>query len=390
MAIINRIADFHDEMTAWRRDLHAHPEIAFQEHRTAALVAEKLRAFGVDEVHTGLATTGVVGVLRGRPGDGAIGLRADMDALPIQEQTGLAHASTSPGRMHACGHDGHTTMLLGAARYLAETRNFAGTVYLIFQPAEENDGGGRVMVEEGLFERFPASQVYGMHNWPRRPVGSFAMRPGPIMAAADRWTIELLGRGGHAATPHLCQDGIVAGAAIVSALQTIVARNCDPIEQAVVSVTQFHAGDAFNVIPETVQLVGTARSFSPTVRQLLAARIGQLAEGIAAAHGVTATYRFIEGYPPTVNSAAETERAAEVAAEIVGAERVDPATPPVMGAEDFAFMLQRRPGSYIFIGNGGGEDAPMLHNPNYDFNDEILPIGASYWARLAERLLPVG
>jgi amidohydrolase len=388
MAIINRIGDFQDEMTAWRRDLHAHPELGFQEVRTSAVVADKLRAFGLDEVHTGIATTGVVGVLRAGAGGRRIALRADMDALPIEEATGLPYASRHPGRMHACGHDGHTAMLLGAARYLAETRNFEGTIFFVFQPAEEMQAGGRVMIEDGLFERFPAEQVFGMHNWPRLPLGQFAMRPGPVMAAADRIEIRLTGDGGHGAMPHLARDPVVAGAQIVSALQTIVARNADPIDRAVVSVTQFHAGTTDNVIPQTAVLGGTARSFSSEMRDLIERRVGEIARGIGQALGVEVDCRYERGYPATVNSEAETELAAAAATEIVGADQVDRAPAPVMGAEDFAFMLERRPGSYVFIGNGGGPEAPMVHNPDYNFNDEALPYGASYWARLAERLLP--
>jgi amidohydrolase len=388
MAIINRIGDFQDEMTAWRRDLHAHPELGFEEVRTSALVADKLRAFGLDEVHTGIAKTGVVGVLRAGAAGRAIGLRADMDALPIDEPTGLPYASKHTGRMHACGHDGHTTMLLGAARYLAETRNFDGTIYFIFQPAEEMRGGGRVMIEEGLFERFPAEQVFGMHNWPRIPAGRFAMRPGPVMAAADRIEIHLTGDGGHGAMPHFARDPLIAGAQIVSALQTIVARNADPVDRAVVSITQFHAGTTDNVIPGAAFLGGTARSFSPEMRALIERRLGEIARGIGQALQVEVDCRYERGYPATVNSEAETELAATAAAEIVGGDQVDRAPAPVMGAEDFAFMLERRPGAYVFIGNGGGADAPMVHNPDYKFNDQILPYGASYWARLAEQLLP--
>jgi amidohydrolase len=388
MAIINRIGEFHDEMTAWRRDLHAHPEIAFEERRTAGVVAARLESFGLDEVHSGIARTGVVGVLRAGSGGRAIGLRADMDALPIHEASGRPYASTVPGKMHACGHDGHTTMLLGAARYLAETRNFDGTVYFIFQPAEENEGGGRVMVEEGLFERFPVEQVFGMHNWPRMPLGTFAMRPGPVMAAADRFAITLTGSGGHGAMPHACRDPLVAGAQIVSALQTIVSRQVDPVESAVVSVCQFHAGAIDNVIPQTATLSGTARSFLPEVRDLLERRIVEIGHGVAAALGIKAEAVFERGYPPTVNTEASTELAAGAAVDVVGAERVNREPPQVMGAEDFAFMLEKRPGAYVFIGNGGGPDAPMVHNPAYDFNDEALPLGASYWSRLVERLLP--
>jgi hippurate hydrolase len=388
MAIINRIGEFHNEMTAWRRDLHEHPETGFEERRTAAVVADKLRAFGVDEVHTDIATTGVVGVLRAGSSGRMIGLRADMDALPIQESTGLPYASKTDGTMHACGHDGHTTMLLGAAKYLAETRNFDGTICLIFQPAEELLGGGRVMLEEGLLERFPVEQVYGLHNWPRRPLGAFAMRPGPVMAAADRFTMNLRGVGGHAAMPHFCRDPLVAGAQIIIALQSIVARNLDPIEQAVISATQMHAGDAYNVIPRDAMITGTARSFAPAVRDLLERRIGEIAKSVAEALEVEIDVQYERGYPPTVNSSAETELAAAAAAEVGGEERVDRDPPRVMGAEDFSYMLEQRPGCYIFMGNGGDDDAPMLHSPDYDFNDEALPYGASYWARLAEHILP--
>jgi amidohydrolase len=388
MAIINRIGDFQDEMTAWRRDLHAHPELGFEEVRTAGLVADKLRSFGLDEVHTGIARTGVVGVLKGGSGSGAIGLRADMDALPILETTGRPYASTVPGKMHACGHDGHTTMLLGAARYLAETRNFDGTVYFIFQPAEELEGGGRVMVEEGLFERFPTPRVFGLHNWPRAPLGSFGVRPGPIMAAADRVEIRVTGQGGHGAMPHLCRDPLVAAAQVVVALQTIVGRNVDPVAQGVVSITQFHGGDADNVIPQAVTLRGTCRSFTAEVRDLLERRIDEVARGVAAAHQVVAEVTYIRGYPATVNAEAEATLAGDAAADIVGEDRVDRTVTPVMGAEDFAFMLEQTPGAYIFMGGGGDDSAPMLHSPDYDFNDEALPYGASYWARLVERLLP--
>jgi hippurate hydrolase len=388
MAIVNRISDFHDDMTAWRRDLHAHPELGFEETRTAAFVADKLTSFGLDEVHTGIARTGVVGVLRAGGGQGSIGLRADMDALPIQEATGRPYASTVAGKMHACGHDGHTAMLLGAARYLAETRNFDGTVYFIFQPAEELEGGARVMVEEGLFERFAAPRVFGLHNWPRAPLGSFGVRPGPIMAAADRVEVKVKGVGGHGAMPHLCRDPLVAAAQIVMALQTIASRNVDPVAQGVVSITQCHGGDADNVIPEEVTLRGTCRSFAVEIRDLLERRIDEVARGIATAHQVAVEVTYMRGYPATVNSEAEAALAADAAAEVVGEGRVDRAVAPVMGAEDFAYMLERRPGAYVFMGGGGDDSAPMLHSPRYDFNDEALPCGASYWARLVERLLP--
>jgi hippurate hydrolase len=388
MAIINRIGEFHQDMAEWRRDLHEHPELGFEEQRTSAIVAGKLKAFGFDEVHTGIAKTGVVGVLHAGGGSSTIGLRADMDALPISEASGVAHASRTPGKMHACGHDGHTTMLLGAARYLAETRNFDGTVYLIFQPAEEMLGGGRVMLEEGLLDRFPMTRLFGLHNWPGMPVGTFSVRPGPMMAAADRFTLTLQGQGGHGAMPHITRDPLPAAAQIVLALQTIVARNVDPVKQAVVSVTQIHGGDAYNVIPQTALIAGTCRSFAPEVRDLIERRVGAIAHGVGEALQIEVDVRYERGYPPTVNSEVETDLAADVAAEVVGDDRVDRATPPVMGAEDFAYMLEQRPGSYIFLG-GGRPEAP-LHSPQYDFNDEALTIGASYWARLVERLLPAG
>jgi amidohydrolase len=388
MAIINRIGEFHQDMTAWRRDFHEHPELGFEERRTSAIVADRLKEFGVDEIHTGIAKTGVVGVLRAGDGGGAIGLRADMDALPINETSGLPHASKTEGKMHACGHDGHTTMLLGAARYLAETRNFKGTVYLIFQPAEEMLGGGRLMLEEGLLDRFPITQVYGLHNWPKLPVGSFAVCSGPMMAAADRFTIALNGRGGHGAMPEISRDPLVAAAQIVVAMQTIVARNVEPAKPAVVSVTQIHGGDAYNVIPETAMIAGTCRAFASEVRDLIERRITTIGHSVGEALQIEVDVAYERGYPPTVNSAAETELAADTAAELVGEDRVDRAVTPVMGAEDFSFMLEQRPGSYIFMGSG--RDEAPLHSPHYDFNDEALSVGASYWARLVERLLPAG
>jgi amidohydrolase len=387
MPIINRIAEFHAEMTEWRRRIHANPETAFDEHQTAAFVAEKLESFGI-EVHRGLAKTGVVGTLRGARGDGpAIGLRADMDALHIEEKNRHAWRSQVPGKMHACGHDGHTAMLLGAARYLAETRSFAGTVHFIFQPAEENEGGGRVMVEEGLFEKFPCESVWGMHNFPGQDIGTFAVCRGPAMAAADRFDIRIQGKGGHAAAPHLATDGIVAGAQLVTALQTIASRTVDPIESVVVTVTQFHAGDAYNIIPEDVVLRGTIRTFQPDIQDKAEAALRRIAAGIALAANVRIEIDYERGYPPTVNDVAESDFAAEVAAGIVGEHNVIQNPDPKMGAEDFSFMLQRKPGCYIWVGNGPGVDGCWLHNPQYDFNDEILPLGATYWARLAERRL---
>ncbi len=387
MPIINRIADFHADLSQWRHEIHAHPETAFEEKRTAEFVAARLREFGI-EVHRGLAGTGVVGTLKGsRPGSRAIALRADMDALHIHERNGHDYVSQNPGKMHACGHDGHTTMLLGAARYLAETRNFAGTVHFVFQPAEENEGGGRVMVAEGLFEKFPVEAVYGMHNWPGMPVGTFAMRAGPMMASFDIFEITVRGKGTHAALPHLGHDPMVAAAHIVTGLQTLVSRNTHPLESAVVSVTQIHGGDTWNVIPDEAVLRGTVRTFKAELQDAIEAGIRRVATGIASALGTSAEVRYERRYPPTVNSEKETEIAAAIAADVVGDAHVNRTLLPTMGSEDFAFMLQAKPGCYVFIGNGTGEKAVGLHNPHYDFNDEILPIGASYWARLVERTL---
>jgi amidohydrolase len=387
MPIINRIADFAPDMAAWRHDLHAHPETAFEEHRTADAVARLLQSFGI-AVARGLARTGVIGTLQGaRPEGPAIALRADMDALPILEKNGFAHASTHPGRMHACGHDGHTAMLLGAARYLAETRNFAGTVHFVFQPAEENEGGARLMVEEGVLERYPVAAIYGMHNWPGLPAGQFAIRPGPMMAAFDIFELAVRGRGAHAAMPHLGIDPVVAAAQIVGGLQTIASRGVNPLEGAVVSVTQIHGGDTWNVIPDEVVLRGTTRSFDPAVRDLLEPAIRRIAEGVCAALGASVEMRYERRYPPTVNSAAETEIAATTAASLVGADNVRRDLLPSMGAEDFAWFLEQKPGAYIWIGNDAAAGQAMLHNPHYDFNDEILALGASYWARLVETVL---
>ncbi|MFW5680641.1 MAG: M20 aminoacylase family protein [Pseudomonadota bacterium] len=391
MAVINRIAEYHGDLTAWRHHLHQHPELGFEEVRTSAFVAEKLHEFGCDEVHVGIATTGVVGVVHGRRGDPATGrklaLRCDMDALPLEERTGLPYASQVPGRMHACGHDGHTTMLLGAARYLAETRNFHGTVYLIFQPGEEGFGGGRVMVEEGLFERFPAEAVFGMHNWPGAAVGSFAICKGPIMAATDTFAILIKGKGGHAALPHTTVDPILAASAVVQGLQGVVARNVPPKESAVVSVTRIAGGDAYNVIPEAVELWGTVRTYTPELRTLCQERLEATVAGVARGLGCVVEIDYRRGYPPTVNSDAETDFAADVAEEVVGPSRVNRDATPSMGGEDFAYMLQQRPGAYILMGNGPGDRGRVLHSPHYDFNDEALPVGVSYWVRLAERFL---
>jgi amidohydrolase len=382
MPVIDRIADLNAEFAAWRRDLHAHPEILFDVHRTAASVAEKLKAFGCDEVVTGIGRTGVVGVIRGRAGGArAIGLRADMDALPLDEQTNLPYRSTVPGKMHACGHDGHTTMLLGAAKYLAETRNFSGTAVVIFQPAEEGGGGGREMVKDGLMERFGIDEVYGMHNYPGLPVGQFAIRPGPMLAAADRIVIEIEGLGAHAARPHQGIDTVLVGAQMVNQVQSIVARNVDPVEAGLISICQFHAGTADNIIPQTAVLRGTARSLSPKVRDVLEHRLREVVEGTAKLYGAKATLTYRRDYPVTRNHEQQTAFAASIAAEIAGPAGVDSDTPPLMGAEDFSFMLEKRPGAFIFCGNG---DSAGLHHPAYDFNDAAIPAGASYWVRLVE------
>jgi amidohydrolase len=389
MPILGRISDLHAEITAWRRDLHAHPELQFDVHRTAASVAEKLKAFGCDEVVTGIGRTGVVGVIRGRKqpagGGRVIGLRADMDALPIAEQTNLPYRSTVPGKMHACGHDGHTSMLLGAAKYLAETRDFGGTAVLIFQPAEEGGGGGREMVKEGLMERFAIEEVYGMHNVPGLPVGAFAIRPGAMLAASDRILIDIEGRGGHAAKPHQCVDTVLVGAQIVNQIQSIVARNVDPVESAVVSICVFQAGDTGNVIPQTARLRGTARSLSPAVRDRLEERLHEIVEGTARLHGASAKLTYSRDYPVTRNHERQTAFAVSVAADVAGRARVDAAAAPVMGGEDFSFMLEARPGAFIFVGNG---DTAGLHHPAYDFNDETIPTGVTYWARLVETAMP--
>ncbi len=391
MAVINRIAEYHGELTAWRHHLHRHPELGFEETATAAFVAEKLRAFGCNEVHTGIAKTGVVAVIHGAKGaEGAgrkVALRCDMDALPLEERTGLPYASTVPGRMHACGHDGHTAMLLGAARYLAETRNFEGTVYLVFQPGEEGFAGGRAMVEEGLFERFPAEAVFGLHNWPGAAVGSFAICKGPIMAATDTFAIAIKGKGGHAALPHTAVDPVLAAAAVVQGLQGVVARNVPPKESAVVSVTRIAGGDAYNVIPEAVELWGTVRTYTPELRKLCQERLEATVAGIAKGMGCVVEVDYRRGYPPTVNSDRETDLCADVAEAIVGAARVNREATPSMGGEDFAFLLEKKPGAYILMGNGSGDRGRVLHSPHYDFNDEALPVGVSYWVRLAERFL---
>ena len=385
MPIVNRVADLHNEIKEWRRDLHAHPELRYDVHRTAGSVAEKLKSFGCDEVVPGIGRTGVVGVIRGRKaGNKVVAMRADMDALPLEEETGLPYKSTVPGKMHACGHDGHTAMLLGAAKYLAETRNFAGTAVVIFQPAEEGGAGALAMVKDGLISRFGIQEVYGMHNYPGLPVGEFAIRPGAMMAAADHLQIEIKGKGGHAARPHISIDTILVGAQMINQLQSIVARNVDPLEAAVVSVCMFQAGHTDNVIPQHATLRGTARSLTPDVRALLHKRIGEVVEGTARMYGATAKVTYTNGYPVVVNHERQTAFAADVAREIAGKDRVDVNVQPVMGAEDFAFMLEERPGAFIFVGNG---DTAGLHHPAYDFNDDAIPVGTSYWVRLAETAL---
>ncbi|PWS38153.1 amidohydrolase [Falsiroseomonas bella] len=388
MPILNRIAEFQPEMTGWRQDFHQHPELRFEEHRTAAQVAKLLRSWGI-ETHTNIATTGVVGVLRAGGGTRSIGLRADMDALPMPEETGLPYASVTPGKMHACGHDGHTAMLLGAAKYLAETKNFDGTVVFIFQPAEEGGAGAKVMMEEGLFSRFPCDAVYGMHNDPTLPFGQADIRDDVMMAAADGFTITVQGAGGHAARPHAGVDPIIVGAQMVTALQSIVSRRVDPLESAVVSITQFHAGTAQNVIADTAMLNGTVRTLSPAVRDLVEVTMRRVVEATAAAHDATVRLEYSRGYPPTINHADQARRAARAAETVLGGGRIHRDKPPVMGAEDFAYFLEDRPGAYIKLGQAqGSKGARPVHTTLYDFNDELLPVGASFFATLVEQELP--
>jgi amidohydrolase len=387
MPIVNRVADLQPDIQAWRRDIHEHPELLYDVHRTAAFVADRLREFGCDEVVTGIGKTGVVGVIKGRkPANGGlkvIGLRADMDALPIAEETNLPYASKTPGKMHACGHDGHTAMLLGAARYLAETRNFAGQAVVIFQPAEEGGAGAAAMIKDGLMDRFGIEQVYGMHNGPGIPVGQFAIRPGPIMAATDALDIKIEGLGGHAARPHKCIDSVLVGAQLISGLQSIVSRTVDPLESAVISICEFHAGNARNVIPQTAELRGTIRTLTEEVRSLVEQRVREVVAGVAQMTGAKIDLVYERGYPVTVNHAAQTEVATRVAKE-VGGEGAVGETPPMMGAEDFAYMLEARPGAFIFCGNG---NTAGLHHPAYNFNDEAIVYGTSYWIRLVENSL---
>ncbi len=389
---IESIREYHAELRALRRDIHAHPELAFEEGRTSALVAGYLKKLGV-ETHVGLAKTGVVGVIAGRRNTSGrgVGLRADMDCLPIHETNSFAHKSTNQGRMHACGHDGHTTMLLGAARYLAETRNFDGTAYVIFQPAEEGGGGGQVMVKEGLFERFPANEVYALHNWPGLPPGQMAVRAGPVMAATDEVQITVRGRGGHGAMPHLAVDPVVAAAQIISALQTIASRSVNPVDAVVVSICSMQTSQvgAFNVIPDSVKLVGTVRSFQPATRELAENRLRQICTKVAEALGASAEVSYTRGYPATINSAREAAFAARVGERLFGPGNVHTEHEATMGGEDFSYMLQARPGAYVFLGQGGAQGGCFLHNPNYDFNDEVIPLGAGYLAALVEESLPI-
>ena len=385
MPFSQRIVDDLPFLRALRQDLHAHPELGFEEERTSGIVARLLEEAGI-KVHRGLGKTGVVGIIRGRLGEGTtVGLRADMDALPITEITGKPYASETPGKMHACGHDGHTAMLLGAAKYLAETRNFAGSVAVIFQPAEEGGGGGNEMVKDGMMERFAIEKVFGMHNMPGLPLGEFALRPGPIMAATAEFTITVKGRGGHAAMPHGTIDPVVIASQLVGALQTIASRSVDPVESVVVSVTKFHAGDAYNVIPETAEIAGTVRSLKKEVARKAEERVRALCAGLAAAHGAEIKVDYDANYPVTFNNPEEAVFAGDVASGVAGEKQVQRAMAPVMGGEDFSYMLEARPGAFIFIGNG---DSAGLHHPAYDFNDEVISHGVSYWVKLAETALP--
>ena len=385
MPVVNRIAEFHDQMKSWRHELHAHPELGYEEHWTADFIAAKLESFGI-EVTRGLGRTGVVGRLAGATNQSgrAIGLRADMDALAMDEANGFAHKSTQTGKMHACGHDGHMSMLLGAAQYLAETRNFDGEVYFIFQPAEEGGAGGKAMIDDGLFDQCSVDTVWGMHNWPGLAEGEIAVSDSACMASADHFTITVRGQGSHAAMPHQASDPVLASAALVQALQMIVSRRADPVNPAVVSVTMVNGGSAFNVIPDEVSLSGTIRAISSEARHDMHQQMQQIASSVAAAHGCSSSFEMFTGYPPTVNHPAEAERAATIAASLVGPGRVHRNLPPSMAAEDFAFMLEQRPGCYIWLGAGEARPGKMLHNTEYDFNDDILSTGASYWARLVE------
>jgi len=389
MKLDDFLPDLHVRVAAIRRDIHAHPELAFGEWRTADVVARKLQDLGLS-VHRGLAGTGVVGTLQAGSSGRAIGLRADLDALPLDELNAFEHRSCHPGQMHACGHDGHTAMLLGAAEALAALRsqgNFDGTVHFIFQPAEEGDGGGRVMVEQGLFDKFPMQAVFGLHNWPGLPAGQMAVMAGPVMAGADRFEIVVTGRGGHAAMPHQAADTLVAASALVQSLQTLVSRNTEPFEPAVLSVTRFHAGHADNVLPEQAILGGTVRSFNAEQQSLMETGMQRICGGVAATYGVSIKLDFVHGYPPTINSVKESALCRLVAAQVLGSDQVRSDLKPSMGGEDFAYLLRERPGCYVWLGNGLGEGGCMLHSPHYDFNDDIIPLGIRYWVALVEKFL---
>jgi len=387
MPVINRIADFAEDMTAWRRHLHTIPELSFDCPKTAAFIKERLEEIGVDEIHEGIAQTGIVAIINGTGEGRTVGLRADFDALPIEEETGVDYASTHPGKMHACGHDGHTAMLLGAAKYMAETRNFAGRVALIFQPAEEEGGGAQVMCAEGMMDRFDIAEVYGIHNFPTGdvPAGAFFTTPGPIMAAVDSFYINIKGRGGHGAMPHESADPIVAACGMVQAIQTIVSRNTKSSEEKVISVTQIHTGSASNIIPDTAMINGTVRTFDKDTQSLIHQRMKEIVAGQAAAYGVEAELDYEVGYPATVNTPDQTEYAAKVARSVVGEGAVDASFPKVAGSEDFAYMLEERPGAYLFLSAGEGAG---LHHPKFNFNDEIAPIGASFFVQLVEQMQP--
>ena len=395
MKLLPEILESAEVIQAIRRDIHAHPELCFEEKRTSDVVAQKLESWGI-KIHRGLGKTGVVGIIEGSLGKGrSIGLRADMDALPLQEHNHFEHASQHPGKMHACGHDGHVAMLLGAAQYLAQHREFKGTVYFIFQPAEEGGGGAREMIRDGLFDLFPCDAVFGMHNWPGIPVGDFAVTPGPMMASSNEFQITVKGKGGHAALPHNSADPVFAASQIIGSLQAIITRNKRPVDAAVLSITQFHAGDASNIIPDSAWIGGTVRTFTLEVLDLIESRLRQIASATAQAFDCTAEVTFLRNYPPTINHEKETAFAVDIMKELVGEKHVNPRIDPTMGAEDFAFMLQEKPGCYVFIGNGDGDHRSQghglgpcqLHNPSYDFNDQLLPLGSTYWVRLVERYL---
>ena len=395
MKLLPEILESAEVIQAIRRDIHAHPELCFEEQRTSDVIAKQLQLWGI-EIHRGLGKTGVVGIIPGNLGEGRkIGLRADMDALPLQEHNHFEHASVHAGKMHACGHDGHVAMLLGAAQYLASNRNFKGTVYLIFQPAEEGGGGAREMIRDGLFDLFPCDAVFGMHNWPGIPVGEFAVTPGPMMASSNEFVITVKGKGGHAALPHNSADPVFAASQMIGALQAIITRNKRPVDAAVLSITQFHAGDASNIIPDSAWIGGTVRTFTNEVLDLIEKRLNEIAHSVAQAFDCEAEVEFLRNYPPTINHPKETDFAISVMKELVGEQKVNPRIDPTMGAEDFAYMLQTKPGCYVFIGNGDGDHRSQghglgpcqLHNPCYDFNDKLLPLGSTYWVKLVEKFL---